>query len=188
MIDLPIRTSGNCINKELYKERVSQDVRLKDIANLINLGSTIFDNASPKNIINPLDVGKPNFEKDFWNFKAINGLQSLKQGFYKIISQPENKNMNGIPTWVADVLYNAGNNINEHFQYNANIGTIINRCATAGNLTTRKYEPLPSVKDKEQFLTKLVNRTFYVSRAEYVTNNQYNAMKEVLWFVWNKEE
>jgi hypothetical protein len=180
----PIR-SDNCspqANHQLYIERVSEDPRIHSQDSLINLGTTIFNNAGQKNIIQPFGDTRLDLTNDFWDFKLINGLQSMKRGFFKMVKEPEIRDIAGVDTWAAYMLYNAGNNLNEHYLYYANVGTIVNRYAFCGNLITNEIVPMPGVAGKEQFLTSLLNKPFYVSRAEFVEDSQYGRMKEVLWF------
>jgi len=167
---------------QLYIERVSEDARIHNQNSLIDLGINIFKNAGQNNIIQPFGGKKLDLADDFWDFKLINGLQSMKRGFFQIVKEPEIRDIAGVATWAAYVLYNAGNNLNEHYLYYANVGTIVNRYAICGNLITNDFVPLPGIDGKKQFLISLLNKPFYVSRAEFVEDNQFGKMKEVLWF------
>lgn len=178
----PIRLSTG-FNNELYKDRISLDSWFKEKTKLIEYGNNVFNNLTAEDIIQPLQPGPVDFEDQFWDFRAVNGLQSLKQGYYKIVSEPNYRD-NGIPTLAAHVLFSKPDELEKVYLYFANIGPLVNRYAVCGNLSTNKRLQSPFYEqEKPKFLKSLIDRIIYVSRAEYVTEGE-TSMKEVLWFIW----
>jgi len=172
-------------NKELYKDRVKEDPRMLDKESLIATGKIILSEVNTKQVEQPLsDAKNLDLASDFWNFKLANGLQSLRKGFYRIVDEAKFRDINGVQTLSAYVLYSYGDKDSDCNLYFANIGTLVNKNAVAGNLTTGKFVSINAM-NKKQYLTSLKDRTIYVSRSEPVDDSQYGQMKEVLWFVWD---
>lgn len=188
-----------------YEKRVKEDVNLSDHNLLIKNGNQVFINLS--SIIDLTDnlsidtggstegtfskVGNftpiSNIKSEFY-LKLVphNGQLSLRRGFYRLVSLPIQTMIANFETWQADVFYCEGNERSMIYKYRANVGPLVNRYAVCGNLTTNKTRVLSITKnDKTRVLTKILNRTIYVTSAEFVDNEVYsNPMKEVLWFTW----
>ncbi|SDT52298.1 hypothetical protein SAMN05216490_3866 [Mucilaginibacter mallensis] len=190
------------IDKNLYKERILQDIRMHDIPALIEYGNEVFEDLT--DLIDLTDHGSIQQEEPssflsknflplndvatsfYLDYKPHNGLLSLKRGFYKLLPIPKSVIIINANSWKTTVLYNEGLNSNVIYKHDCHVGPLTNGMAIHGNLTIKKSRQF-TLAEQEEFIQKIVGKTIYVSSSEMVAIQTYKETftpKEVLWFTW----
>jgi hypothetical protein len=141
----------------------------------------IYDNLSKIEIAHPMI-----------NFKLEDGFDSLsRRGFYQIVSQIEATTDVIFTTgqkytaYRAYVLYADDVNTDRYFQFNANIGPLVNADAIIFDLSptrSKKVLKFPTQEynriNKRNFLESLINKPFYISLQQRAANDH----KQTFWF------
>jgi hypothetical protein len=141
--------------------------------------SLVFNEGRP---IRELMENPVNLNGEEWDFEFHNGLRSLvRRGYYKIIERPYERDIIGVPTISAVVLYSPSRTTYIVFKFAANISPLVNKQAIGFDLTNS-----PNIisgnsvgyNNKLPFLIGMMNKVFYVSQQQYVLDR----VKQTVWF------